>query len=98
MKIDQQNVASTTSSQSIGSSSSSGQRKFAALGNSGDQAELSGLSKAIQTFQGDRASRVNQLTALVRSGQYDANPARISAGIVNEALSAGSQPAGAVAR
>jgi anti-sigma28 factor (negative regulator of flagellin synthesis) len=97
MKIDQQNIASTGSSQSVAAANlnasnnaSSGGRSSAA-GNSSDEAELSGVSRAIQSFQGNRADRVNQLAALVRNGQYHANPALVSHGIVNEALSAGTQ-------
>ncbi len=108
MKIDQQNVAGAGASQSLSQgvsqgvsqsaalNSAAGQYRSASLGSGGDQAELSGLSQAIQTFQSDRSARVGQLTALVRSGKYDASPALISSGIVSEALSAGSQQAGAL--
>jgi len=96
MKIDQQNIAGTGASQSVVSSSTTGSYRSASLGGGGDQAELSGLSQAIQTFQSDRSARVGQLAALVRSGKYDASPALISSGIVSEALSTSSQQAGAV--
>jgi anti-sigma28 factor (negative regulator of flagellin synthesis) len=93
MKIDQQNIAGANSSQSIALNSTSGQRTPTAAPTAGDQAELSGISKAIQSFQSDRSSRVAQLTALVRSGQYDVSPSLIAGGIVNEALGATSQSA-----
>jgi anti-sigma28 factor (negative regulator of flagellin synthesis) len=98
MKIDQQNVSGAIGAQSIAFNPSTGQSRSSAIGGSGDQAELSGLSQAIQTFQSDRSARVGQLTALVRSGKYDVSPALISSGIVNEALSAGSQAVSAVSR
>lgn len=92
MKIDQQNIASTGSSQAASLTPGSGQRGASVLGGSGDQAELSGISRAIQSFQSDRAARIDKLTALVRSGKYDVSPAQISSAIVGDALSAGSQP------
>ncbi len=93
MKIDQQNVSGANSSQNIALNSASGQRAPAIAASSGDQAELSGISKAIQSFQSDRSSRVAQLTSLVRSGQYDVSPSLIAGGIVTEALGASSQAA-----
>jgi anti-sigma28 factor (negative regulator of flagellin synthesis) len=98
MKIDQQNIAGVSSTQATTLNPASGQRNPAASGSSGDQAELSGLSKAIQSFQSDRTARVDKLTALVRSGKYDVNPSLVSGAIVREALSAGSQAPGAAAR
>jgi hypothetical protein len=101
MKIDQQNIASAASSQAAAVSPAAGQRNSSVFGGSGDQAELSGLSRAIQSFQSDRTARLDKLTALVRSGKYEANPAQVSSAIVSDALSSnppGSQAAGAVAR
>jgi hypothetical protein len=98
MKIDQQNVAGPSSSQAAALNQPAGPRSSSFSGSNLDQAELSGLSKAIQSFQSDRSARVDKLTALVRSGKYDANPALVSSSIVSEALSAGSQSAGSVAR
>jgi anti-sigma28 factor (negative regulator of flagellin synthesis) len=98
MKIDQQNIAGANSAQTVALNRSVGQRGTGAQGGNGDQAELSGLSKAIQSFQTDRAARIDKLTALVRSGKYDVSPAKVSSAIVGEALSAGSQPSGVVAR
>jgi anti-sigma28 factor (negative regulator of flagellin synthesis) len=103
MKIDQQNASaissgtSTNATQGAALNSAAGQYRTAASGGNGDQAEISGLSRAIQTFQNDRSARVGQLTALVRSGKYEVSPALISKGIVSEALSSGSQSGGAVA-
>lgn len=96
MKIDQQNIASAGSSQAAAVSPSAGQRNASVLGGSGDHAELSGVSRAIQSFQSDRAARINKLTALVRSGKYEASPPQVSSAIVGDALN--SHPAGAVAR
>jgi anti-sigma28 factor (negative regulator of flagellin synthesis) len=98
MKIDQQNIASANTSQATALNPSGGARNTSALSSQGDQAELSGLSKAIQSFQSDRSARIDKLTALVRSGNYDVSPAKVSGAIVNEALGAGSQPSGAVVR
>jgi hypothetical protein len=96
MKIDQQNIASASSSQAAAVSPVAGQRNSSVFGGGGDQAELSGLSRAIQSFQSDRTARIDKLTALVRSGKYEANPTQISSAIVSDALN--SHPAGAVAR
>ena len=98
MKIDQQNIASASSTQTAALNQAAGPRTSYVQGSSGDQAELSGVSKAIQSFQSDRSARIDKLTALVRSGQYNASPALVSGAIVNEALNAGSQSAGAVVR
>jgi anti-sigma28 factor (negative regulator of flagellin synthesis) len=100
MKIDQQNIPGSiaSSTQGVALNSAAGQYRSALSGGNGDQAELSGLSQAIQTFQSDRSARVDQLTALVRSGKYEVNPALISKGIINEALSVGSQQAGVAAQ
>ena len=98
MKIDQQNVAGASSTQSATLNQSTSARTSYTQGSSVDQAELSGVSKAIQSFQSDRSARIDKLTALVRSGKYDASPALVSGAIVNEALSAGSQSAGSVVR
>jgi anti-sigma28 factor (negative regulator of flagellin synthesis) len=98
MKIDQQNVAGAGASQNVALNQTTGQYRSTSLGSGGDQAELSGLSQAIQTFQSDRSARVGQLTALVRSGKYDVSPALISSGIVSDALSAGSQQSGAFSK
>jgi anti-sigma28 factor (negative regulator of flagellin synthesis) len=98
MKIDQQNIASAGSSQAAAAVTATGQRSSVAFGGGGDQAELSGISKAIQSFQSDRAARIDRLTALVRSGKYDASSTHVGSAIVSDALNAGSQPAGAVAR
>jgi hypothetical protein len=96
MKIEQQNIASAGSSQAAALSPAAGQRNSSVFGGAGDQAELSGVSRAIQSFQSDRAARIDKLTALVRSGTYEANPAQVSGAIVSDALNA--QPAGAEAR
>lgn len=98
MKIDQQNIAGANSTQTVALNASAGQRGSVASGGNGDQAELSGLSKAIQSYQTGRAARIDNLTALVRSGKYDVSPAKVSSAIIGEALSAGSQPPGVVAR
>jgi hypothetical protein len=98
MKIDQQNIASATTAQTAALNPNAGQRNTSALASQSDQAELSGLSKAIQSFQTDRAARIDKLTALVRGGKYDVSPAKVSGAIVNEALGAGSQPSSAVVR
>jgi anti-sigma28 factor (negative regulator of flagellin synthesis) len=98
MKIDQQNVTGATTAQAAAINQTAGQRNTSAPASQGDQAELSGLSKAIQSFQSDRSARIDKLTALVRSGKYDVSPAKVSGAIVNEALGAGSQPSGAVVR
>jgi hypothetical protein len=98
MKIDQQNIASANTAQTVALNPSTGQRNTSALGGQSDLAELSGVSRAIQSFQSDRSARIDQLTALVRSGKYDVSPVKVSGAIVSEALSAGSQPAGTVAK
>jgi anti-sigma28 factor (negative regulator of flagellin synthesis) len=96
MKIDPQNVTGANASQPASLIQAAGQRSSTAIGSSSDQAELSGLSKAIQSFQSDRSARVDRLAALVRSGKYDASPAKVSSAIVNEALSAGSPTVGSL--
>jgi anti-sigma28 factor (negative regulator of flagellin synthesis) len=98
MKIDQQNIAGAGSTQAAALNPASAQRTSTFTATSGDQAELSGVSKAIQSFQSDRAARIDKITALVRGGKYDVSSDLIGRGIVNEALVAGSQPVGAVAR
>jgi anti-sigma28 factor (negative regulator of flagellin synthesis) len=98
MKIDPQNVASASVSSSAPVQSAFGQRSSTAQNSSGDHAELSGTSKVIQSYQTNRSSRVEQLTALVRSGQYEVNPARVSSSIVGESIGASSQSSAAVAR
>jgi anti-sigma28 factor (negative regulator of flagellin synthesis) len=98
MKIDQQNIAGANAAQAAALNPNSGQRNTSVSASQSDQAELSGLSKAIQSFQNDRTARIDKLTALVRSGKYDVSPAKVSGAIVNEALSVGSQPSGGVAR
>ncbi len=95
MKIDQQNVSgaaeSTTGvSQSSATSAASLDEakagRAASAGDSGDQADISSLSRAIQSFHSDGANNISQLSASVRSGSYNVDPALISRGIVNEAL------------
>jgi anti-sigma28 factor (negative regulator of flagellin synthesis) len=98
MKIDQPNISSANTAQGVTSNSPAGPRNTSPLAGHGDQAELSGLSKAIQSFQSGRSDRIDRLTALVRSGNYDVSPVKVSSAIVNEALSTGSQPQGAQAR
>ena len=60
---------------------------------SSDRVELSGtlasLSRAMSVFDADRGSRVQTLAAQYQSGNYCANSAATSRGIISEALSAG---------
>jgi hypothetical protein len=99
MKIDQPNVPGAGTASSAGATKSIAASAYGGLGRSGslsgggDQAELSGISQAIQSYQSDRSARIGKLTALVRSGKYDVSPALISGAIVGEALSAGSSVA-----
>src|SRR5689334_7829471 len=62
-------------------------------GSSFDHVELSGslgrLSRAIATFQSDRAGRLQALTAQIRLGTYQPDSMAISRGVIQEALSAG---------
>ena len=58
-----------------------------------DRVELSGtlgrLSRAMSVFESDRGSRVQTLSEQYQSGNYHANSAATSRGIISEALSAG---------
>lgn len=60
------------------------------IGGSSDRAELSGLAGKISQAVGrdavDRAAKVEQLRLQVANRGYQADPAAISTGIVNEAL------------
>jgi anti-sigma28 factor (negative regulator of flagellin synthesis) len=91
MKIDPQQLTGLTGSQNASQITLSPAKSAqpSSIDNSGDRAEISGLSQAIQTFQGARASRISQVASLVQSGKYNVDPALISQGIVNEALGGG---------
>jgi anti-sigma28 factor (negative regulator of flagellin synthesis) len=60
---------------------------------SGDSVELSsglaGVSRALQSYSADRASKVQQLTAQFQSGNYNPGSLAISRGMVADALSGG---------
>jgi len=62
---------------------------------SGDRVEFSAslgsLTRAVSSYQSDRAGRVQQLAAQYRSGQYQPDALATSQGMVAEALSAGGQ-------
>jgi hypothetical protein len=59
----------------------------------GDRIELSNalgsLSRVLSSYGSDRAGRVQTLTAQYQSGQYQANAAATSRGMVAEALAGG---------
>jgi anti-sigma28 factor (negative regulator of flagellin synthesis) len=77
-----------TSKNGAGSSSSS-------TIDANDRVEFSGglgtLSRALSSFQSDRAGRVQSLAAQYQSGSYQPDSAAISRGMIAEALDAGSQ-------
>jgi hypothetical protein len=62
-------------------------------GGSGDRVELSSalasVSRALVSYQSDRAGKVQSLTVQFRSGRYQPDSQATSHGIVSEALSAG---------
>jgi hypothetical protein len=62
---------------------------------SSDRVEFSGtlgrLSRAMSAFDSDRGSRVQTLSAQYQSGNYQANSAATSRGIISEALGAGTK-------
>lgn len=62
----------------------------ASLGSAADQIDLGSqaglLSQAQTAGDGDRAARVEQLKALVQTGQYQVDSAAVSQSIVNAAL------------
>lgn len=62
---------------------------------SSDRVEFSGtlgrLSRAMAAFELDRGSRVQTLSAQYQSGNYHANSAATSRGIIAEALGVGSK-------
>jgi anti-sigma28 factor (negative regulator of flagellin synthesis) len=92
MRVDQRNLTGAAEtgraqgSQSIGrdgrsvSSSGSG-------GSGSDQVELSSLSRALHASASARSSRVEQLAAQYKSGNYQPDPAEISKSMVNDAIS-----------
>jgi anti-sigma28 factor (negative regulator of flagellin synthesis) len=91
MKIDPQQIAGLSSAATTSPVTPSPTKSTysSAVDASSDHAEISGLSRAIQAFQGERAGRISQVAASVRDGTYSVNPALISRGIVNEALGGG---------
>jgi hypothetical protein len=62
---------------------------------SNDRVEFSGtmsrLSRALNTFETTRATRVQALAVQYQGGKYQPDPAAISKGLVSETLSAGLQ-------
>jgi flagellar biosynthesis anti-sigma factor FlgM len=62
-------------------------------GGSGDRVELSSalasVSRALTSYQADRAGKVQSLTVQVRSGRYQPDSQATSQGMVSEALRAG---------
>jgi anti-sigma28 factor (negative regulator of flagellin synthesis) len=65
-------------------------RRTGSTGDGGDRVDISSLSgrllRSLDTGGPERAARFEQLTALVRSGQYQPDAAAISSKIVDEAL------------
>lgn len=90
MKIDQQNLSGVNQSAgtTAAGSNQAGASRSVSTGDSGDQAEISGASRAIQSFHSDGANRVTQLSAAFQNGSYNVDPALVSSSIVTEALSA----------
>ena len=84
----QQDIQQTTNRTDTGQSS-------ATSGDSQDRVEISGilgrLSRSLSSFQSDRASRLQTVTAQYQEGNYHPDSAVISRNIVGEALSAGLQ-------
>ena len=64
-------------------------------GGSGDRVELSSamtsVSRALTSYQSDRASKVQSLTEQFQSGRYQPNSQAISQGMVAEAVAAGAK-------
>jgi flagellar biosynthesis anti-sigma factor FlgM len=98
--VDSTNLGNTTPAQtgrtgelnSVDSSGRSGSaRKNGA--SAGDSVELSSftdrLSRTMQEAAVSREQRISQLTAAVRSGSYQVDPAAVSHAMVNEAISSG---------
>lgn len=71
----------------------SGARPATAAGGSGDLVELSStlasVSRALSSYQSDRASKVQELSGQFQSGSYQPDSLGTSRGIVAEALSTG---------
>jgi flagellar biosynthesis anti-sigma factor FlgM len=98
MKIDESSTLNTSNLQftrayetpgSEGNSSSSATSRAGNTGETGDRIDLSSqslLAKAQETDSAARSSRVEQLRALVQSGQYQIDPGAASRSIVNSAV------------
>jgi anti-sigma28 factor (negative regulator of flagellin synthesis) len=69
-------------------------RTSSSAGDGQDRVEFSGgldsLSRTLSSFHSDRAGRVQSLAAQYQSGNYHADSAAISHGMISEALGAGS--------
>ena len=70
-----------------GSGTFSGGSTEPAGGRSGDSIGISGISLALNQLSTDRTSRIQQLTASVRSGEYGVSSAAVSSAIVAYARS-----------
>jgi anti-sigma28 factor (negative regulator of flagellin synthesis) len=79
-------VGSSGSVAGAGSGSKAGVQRGEAAG-SQDSIAISGPSSALNRLTGDRATRIEQLTAAVRAGSYQIGSSALSSSIVNHAVS-----------
>jgi flagellar biosynthesis anti-sigma factor FlgM len=98
MKIDESSTLNTSNLQftrayetpgSAGNSSSSATSRTENTGDTGDRIDLSSQSLLARAQEADSAARstqVEQLRALVQSGQYQFDPGALSRSIVNSAV------------
>jgi flagellar biosynthesis anti-sigma factor FlgM len=99
MRIYDQNLAGTAAAESGRSQetqkSAGAPQSGSGSSVSGDRVELSsamtGVSRALASYQSDGASKVQSLTAQFQSGRYQPNSQAISQGMVSEAVAAGAK-------
>jgi anti-sigma28 factor (negative regulator of flagellin synthesis) len=92
MRVDQRNLTGAAAaetgkareSQAIGRDGRTGSSRSGGAGS--DQVDLSPLSRALNASASSRSSRVEQLSAQYRAGQYQPDPAEVSKSMVGDAL------------
>ena len=75
--------------QELSRATQAGRANGAASSSGEDQVEISSLSESLSAQASQRATRVQDLTAVYRSGGYQPNSLDVSRALVNHALQAG---------
>jgi hypothetical protein len=97
MRVYDQNLNGAAAAQTGGTHETqragrSGEIRSQGVAGDGDRVEISNslatLSRALDTFHGDRAARVQELAAQYRSGAYQADSAATSRAMISDALGA----------